>query len=142
MRIDDHWYEQPKTLFAESDTLFEQPQEVLLEPEEIFSDPEELVEHFIVSDDDGSDEQIRYPLTKKEIIIGRSPKSDIRINSKFVSRVHARIKIEGSAVTIEDAGSTNGFLVNSMHLTRHTLTHGDRLEIGKSKFRFLDTSSV
>lgn len=128
VQIGEHW--------------LEQPDEVLLQPEELFSNPDEMVERVIVSEDKGVGEPVRYSLTGTEMTIGRSHKNDIRINSKYISRVHARIKIDGSRVTIEDAGSTNGFLVNSVHSTHHTLAHGDKLEIGRSKFCYLDTSST
>lgn len=137
VRIDDRWRELPKEMDAISDALNGESQEVMLAPEELFADPEDVVEHFIVADDDGTGEQTRYPLTKKELIIGRSHNSDIRINNKFISRIHARIKVHGSTVTIEDAGSTNGFLVNSIAATRQRLKHGDELEIGTRKFHFL-----
>lgn len=121
VRIDDHWLEQANSLVDQS-----------LEP----------IEHYIVSEEDGSAEPVRYPLAKKELTIGRSRDNDIRINSRYISRVHARIRCDGSRVTIEDAGSKNGFLVNSMPVTSHTLTNGDELEIGESKFKYLDLSSA
>jgi pSer/pThr/pTyr-binding forkhead associated (FHA) protein len=122
--------------------LFEQPDEVFLQPEELFSDPADLAEHVIVSEDDESGEPVRYLLLQDEMTIGRSRKSDIRINSKYISRLHAKIKVEDGRATIEDAGSTNGFLVNSEHSTCHTLAHGDKLEIGKNKFQYLVLSQT
>ena len=121
VRIDDHWLEQANSIVEQS-----------LEP----------IEHYIVSEEDGSAKPVRYPLAKKELTIGRSRDNDIWINSKYISRVHARIRCDGSRVTIEDAGSKNGFLVNSMPVTSHTLANGDELEIGESKFKYLDLSSA
>jgi len=121
VRIDDHWLEQANTVVGQS-----------LEP----------IEHFIVSDEGGSAEPVRYPLAKQDLTIGRSRENDIRINSKYISRVHARIRCDGSRVTIEDVGSKNGFLVNSMPVTSHTLADGDELEIGERKFKYLDLSSA
>ncbi len=115
--------------------------QLFLSPEELFSDEDDVYDHLIVSEDDGLGKPARYPLMQKEVTIGRSRKSDIRINSKYISRLHARIRVEGKEVTIEDAGSTNGFLVNSKHSLRHTLKHGDKLEIGKSRFHYIDRSA-
>lgn len=140
VRIDDHWCEQPQSLFEQSDELFEPPEEDLLKPEELLMDPESLYEHVIVAESRGMGEAMRFPLNREEITIGRSSKCDIRLNSKFISRNHARIRLKGDCAIIEDIGSTNGFLVNSKHMTRHTLTHGDKLQIGKSKFQYLHTS--
>lgn len=139
--IDEHWSEQPAKMFEESEAIFDAaPEGVMLTPEELFPDPAELAEHVIVIEDTDSGEPVRYPLVGKEMTIGRSHRADIRLNSKYISREHARITVEEGGVVIEDAGSMNGFLVNSEPSTRHRLKHGDELEIGKSRLRFLDTS--
>ena len=150
-QIDERWCEQPEELVDDSAGIFKvavddasevadvESDDIMVLPEEIFPEPEELAEHSIESDD-GEGEPIRYALTAAEMTIGRSHKADIRLNSKYISRRHARIKVDEDGVLIEDAGSMNGFLVNSEPMTRHRLVHGDKLEIGKSKFKYLDLS--
>ncbi len=139
-QIDDRWCEQPAAMFDDADGIFDpEPDDVMLTPEELFPEPEDLAEHVIVSED-GEGEPIRYPLTGSKMTIGRSHKADIRLNNKYISREHARITVDDAGVLIEDAGSMNGFLVNSEPTTRHRLVHGDRLEIGKSRFQYLDNS--
>lgn len=139
MQIDEHWTKQPAKLLEQSEDLFEQSDEVLLLPETLFADPDALVEHVIVSADKDTEGQIAYPLDQKEMTIGRSRKNNIWINSRYVSRVHARFKIDGANVSIEDAGSTNGIFVNSEQAICRTLSHGDKVQIGKSNFRYLRT---
>ncbi|MCP4301020.1 MAG: FHA domain-containing protein [Gammaproteobacteria bacterium] len=99
---------------------------------------DEEIQHMIVVDNPFTGAKARYPIYTKEITIGRSSENDIFLDSKYISRVHARIKIDGSKVIIEDAGSKNGFLVNSVFATRRTLKNGDRLEIGTEELRYLN----
>ena len=137
-QIDDEWNEQPAELFEDAEGIFDPvADDVMLMPEELFPEPEDLAQHVIVAADD---DRIRYALTGAEMVIGRSHKADIRLNSKYISREHARITVDETGVVIEDAGSMNGFLVNSERAMRHRLAHGDKLEIGKSKFQYLDMS--
>ncbi len=137
MKIDDHWLQAPRSDAAADD--YEVPDEILLEPDELFSETE-FAEHVIVTDENDGSEPVRYALNRHEMTIGRSRLSDIRINSKYISRVHAKIRVKGDTVTIEDVGSTNGFRVNSEQSSCHTLAHGDRLEIGMSKFKYLHST--
>lgn len=94
---------------------------------------------FVAIDPDGGDE-IRYPLYKREMTIGRSRKADILIPNMYISRMHARISRQGSKAIIQDTCSTNGFRVNSEVTRRHELMHGDRLNIGDIEFEFVDLS--
>lgn len=109
--------------------------EILIAPEELFGESD-AVEHVIVAQDTTDGSETRYPLDRETTTIGRSRKSDIRLTNKYISRVHARIHVDGSEVVIEDAGSTNGFLVNSKQKMRHTLRHGDRLELGTDTLHY------
>ncbi|HEY9846717.1 MAG TPA: FHA domain-containing protein, partial [Candidatus Caenarcaniphilales bacterium] len=55
-------------------------------------------------------------------------------NSEIVSRLHAKIRVEGDAYYIEDSKSANGTYINHWHLlpgNRHRLRHGDRIALGK-----------
>lgn len=81
---------------------------------------------------------VRYPLNKDVFTIGRSRDSDMRIGGKHTSRNHARILSAADEVVIEDLGSANGILVNASFVARSVLHHGDVVEIGGSRFRFVD----
>jgi chromosome segregation ATPase len=74
-------------------------------------------------------------LNKKMMTIGRTSDNDICIPSKLVSRIHARLLIGPNAVILEDAGSTNGCLVNNIQVKQHVIRDGDILSIGDLKFR-------
>ncbi len=70
-----------------------------------------------------------------DIDVSNLPKSDV------VSRVHARIYVEGNSYFIEDLGSANGTYLNQSllsPLTRCQLNLGDRIDFGKEgSFTFL-----
>jgi two-component system, NtrC family, response regulator AtoC len=46
------------------------------------------------------------------VVIGRAEAADLRIDDPSISRQHARLLIDGDAITITDLGSQNGTLVN------------------------------
>jgi FHA domain len=72
-----------------------------------------------------------YPLAGQDVTIGRSPESDIRIQSPFVSRLHARIFVQDADTLIEDLGSKNGVLVNAKPVQKaRALHHGDIISLG------------
>jgi pSer/pThr/pTyr-binding forkhead associated (FHA) protein len=84
---------------------------------------------------------IKYPLFKETMTIGRADVADIQINNGFLSRLHARIVTTAQGVVVEDIESKNGIRVNSKATERQTLRHGDIIDFGRLRFRFLDTGS-
>ena len=72
--------------------------------------------------------------------IGRDPRADIVLGDRAVSRYHARILRQGEAFLIEDLGSSNGTFVNEKKIperSARSLSHGDRVRIGRSILRFI-----
>jgi hypothetical protein len=85
---------------------------------------------------------IKYPLFKEAMTIGRAEGADIQINNDFVSRVHARVVSTANGVAIEDVESRNGIRVNAKLVTAsQELRHGDVIDLGRLRFRFIDTSA-
>lgn len=74
-------------------------------------------------------------LNRKVMSLGRTDDNDIRIDSKLISRHHARLLVGPNAVIVEDAGSTNGCFVNGQQVRRHVLRENDVLMLGDMKFR-------
>ena len=68
---------------------------------------------------------------KRELIIGRNPDSDIRIDNLGVSDRHARIFFGNERYAIEDLGSTNGTFVNEKQITKAALEANSEILIGK-----------
>jgi hypothetical protein len=87
------------------------------------------------------EQPIKYPLYKKEMVIGRAETADIQIDSHFISRLHARLVLTETSVVIEDFESKNGIKINSKLTNRQALCHGDLLSLGGLRFRFLDAAA-
>jgi uncharacterized protein involved in exopolysaccharide biosynthesis len=86
-----------------------------------------------------------FPLNKPELVIGRSPSADIRINEKAVSHNHARLSMDNGACTLRDLESTNGTFVNNELIAGPVrLRGGDAVGVGSTTFTYLagtDTTS-
>ena len=63
-----------------------------------------------------------HTFDKNEIIVGRGKDCDLRIVAEGISRKHARIFKEGSALMIEDLGSSNGTFINDEKIKKQELT--------------------
>ena len=137
MQIDDLWLKQSDDEPEPSQEIFAEPDVELIPPEDIFDVGEPAPEHLLILEDEDGGKGKRFALNGKDITIGRAPHNDIRLRSRFISRVHARIWVEGSTAIIEDAGSTNGFMVNSEQSERHELRDGDSVELGYRKLTYV-----
>ena len=68
---------------------------------------------------------------KSEIIIGRSPNTDIQIDNLAVSNQHARIIKQKDQYVVEDLNSTNGTLLNNEKILKAILKHNAIVGVGK-----------
>jgi len=69
--------------------------------------------------------------------IGRSKDSDVRIEDRYASGIHARVFERGGRHFVEDMRSTNGTLLNGATLVGEAeLIDGDAVQIGDTVFRF------
>jgi len=69
--------------------------------------------------------------------IGRSKDSDVRIEDRYASGLHARLFERGGRHFVEDMSSTNGTLLNGAELRGEAeLIDGDTVQIGDTVFRF------
>jgi chromosome segregation ATPase len=81
-------------------------------------------------------QEVRFPLFKDRLTIGRTEQNDIQLKAAHISRRHAVIVTEGSATRVIDWGSKNGVYVNSERVTEHFLRHGDIVSVGTAEFRY------
>ena len=68
--------------------------------------------------------------------IGRGSDNELVIDTKHVSRYHAVLLAGPVHTSIEDLNSTNGVFVNGKRVARQVLKDGDRVTIGRTRFRF------
>ena len=87
----------------------------------------------------GGFEGMTYDLDVEEALIGRNPTTDITLLDEGISREHALILFDEDSAEylIEDLQSTNGTKVNGKRIRSAPLTHGDELQVGHTKFKFL-----
>jgi len=72
------------------------------------------------------------PISKGLFEIGRRETNDLRLAGSEVSRDHAEIAAGDKAFVIRDRNSRYGTYVNDQQVTEHTLSHGDRIRLGRS----------
>ena len=83
----------------------------------------------------GSVDEATISLDRPITIIGRRQGSDVVIHDTNVSRMHAQIRRDGSRLTLEDAGSSNGTMVNEARIENsYDLKAGDVIRIGDAVF--------
>ncbi|RYZ10183.1 MAG: FHA domain-containing protein [Myxococcales bacterium] len=74
------------------------------------------------------------------LLIGRLPECDVLLQDNLVSRMHARLSVQGESVVVEDLHSTNGVYVNGLRVGHSTvLREGDRILIGTTEFSLFET---
>jgi pSer/pThr/pTyr-binding forkhead associated (FHA) protein len=78
-----------------------------------------------------------FPLRAPEAVLGRTDDNDIVLEHRSVSRNHCKLVREGDRVRILDLKSANGILVNGEEVEQAVLRHGDVVELGKVRIRFV-----
>ncbi len=94
----------------------------------------ERITRLLVGKIDG--QELRFPLFKNRLTIGRTGHNDIQLKARFVSRRHAVIVTDDDNTRIVDWGSKNGVFVNTSRIKDHILRNGDIVTIGRADFRF------
>ena len=76
------------------------------------------------------DDEVIVPLVLRETLLGRIDSNHVVLDDPSVSRVHARVLLEGDHFEIEDCGSSTGTLVNGEAIDRSRLRNGDIVKVG------------
>jgi transcriptional regulator with GAF, ATPase, and Fis domain len=85
----------------------------------------------------GPDALSRIPIEKDLVVLGRSPKADIKIHDRKASASHCRIeRTPGGGFRIFDLESQNGTWLNGRRVRRRTLRAGDVIAVGTIELRF------
>ena len=79
----------------------------------------------------------QIPLVEGENLLGRGSEAAVRIDLGRVSRLHARIVVEGGRARLEDLGSKNGTFLRGARLEEPAdLTDGDEIGVGTAVLLF------
>ncbi len=81
-------------------------------------------------------QELRFPLFKNRLTIGRTDQNDIQIKASYVSRRHAVVVTDRDIARVIDWGSKNGVFVNGKRITEHFLNNDDVVTIGTAEFRY------
>ena len=87
----------------------------------------------------GEFEGATHALSSEETLIGRNPTTHITLLDESISREHAFVAYDEAedAWVLEDLQSTNGTKVNGKRVRSASLSHGDEVQVGHTKFKFL-----
>ena len=83
----------------------------------------------LVFQEDGQEHVV--PIHHKGITLGRSPDCDIVIKDFGVSRLHAKVVLDGARCYLVDLKSKNGTAVNGVPVLKALLGDGDQILLGK-----------
>ncbi len=72
----------------------------------------------------------RFPVPRAELLIGSWPECDIYLPYTGVAQRHARLRYDGTALTIEDLGSRRGMLVAGRKVREASLEVLDEIRLG------------
>jgi pSer/pThr/pTyr-binding forkhead associated (FHA) protein len=92
----------------------------------------------------GPDEGKRFAVGVdiSEAVIGRGNDCDFQVNDANISRRHAIVRRDWNEITIEDAGSKNGVVINERKIARPTpLRDADEILLGAVRLTFIDPSA-
>ena len=73
------------------------------------------------------------------VTLGRSSKSDIKLDDDQLSSTHLKITLKNQGMVVEDLNSKNGIFLNKIRIEKSEMFMGDELKIGKTKISFDST---
>lgn len=75
------------------------------------------------------------------ILVGRASSNDVCIDDATISKLHARIRVAGEQIWVEDAGSRNGTFVEGERVRAESAVYaGDTVRFGTCNFRVHETA--
>ena len=83
-----------------------------------------------------------HPLHEELTTIGRGEGNVLVIPDISVSRQHSRVEKQEGRWVVLDQGSGNGTRVNGKPVERYPLRHGDEIEMGDTRLKFVEPGGV
>lgn len=84
----------------------------------------------------GNNQEDIFPVKDGENTVGRGHTCDVRLFDRTCSRTHCILVKKGTVVSVEDAGSRHGTLLNGKKVESRTRVQiGDRIQIGRTILR-------
>ncbi|MCI0616043.1 FHA domain-containing protein, partial [bacterium] len=77
-----------------------------------------------------------FDLKKGPTTVGRAKENDIVILDASLSRMHARVDVNGDRIVLSDLQSSNGTFVNGDRIAHCVLKHGDTVMCGDVALQF------
>ena len=77
-----------------------------------------------------------FPLAAKAVSVGRDSMADFTIDEPSISKVHAKLELQGSSLLLTDNGSTNGVWYNQQKVSTAVISNGEFFAVGNVYFRF------
>ncbi|MGH8727019.1 MAG: FHA domain-containing protein [Burkholderiales bacterium] len=81
-------------------------------------------------------------LSNELFSIGRGDGNTLKLDDSMISREHARITTVMEDHILADAGSANGTHVNGIKIEQHILQHGDVIELGRFRLKYVNPKVV
>ena len=72
------------------------------------------------------------------MVVGRGKGCDLELTDQSVSRKHLEMVHGEKGMLLRDLNSTTGTKVNGQKVSEQYLVHGDEVQIGRTKFKFID----
>ena len=83
-----------------------------------------------------------FELSERQYIIGRTEFADIVVNDKYVSKMHAMLRVYSNAVVLLDLKSTNGTTVNSIAVDKSILRNNDIITLGHFRLKIENVPAI
>lgn len=74
------------------------------------------------------------PLHAENLVLGRSRRCDVRINSGTISSQHCRLRLVSGYWVVEDLGSSNGIRVDGVRYREKCVMPGSELSLARESF--------
>ncbi len=84
----------------------------------------------------------RFEVVDEPLLVGRGSDASIRLDDDCISRRHCKIVPGADGVVLVDLDSTNGTYINGTAVSARPLHDGDRVQIGRTIFKFLSGDNI